>query len=446
MNVQRDPETILAAWLDDGPTDLPDATRRAIVAALPTTPQARRGASAPWRSSPMHTYTRLAAAAIVAVIAIGGALYLIGPRFGVIGPSGSSAPQETQSHPSPSETRTPPPLAGIITLTDEGCTWASNPGSLRAENGLRIGFRNDTDHDADFEVHWVRPGQTFAEGVAFVADLRRRLTTGEDWPPNEISIAVASHAAPPRSYADVTWPTSGQGEGPTPELQQGSRWYWQTGTYGIVCSANTSPTGDVLSTFLVGPLDIAVVYGAVVPAPGPETATWASFSSSRHGYTLRHPPDRRVTAASAPLTYELLRSHEGEHFLGGDLRFVMVFDEYYDTFSSPDLYPILGVMSTRIPDGMTEVDWLATYGRLDLPGRVCVPPRDQWAPISIDGNPSGLYWSECGYAEAIAFVAGRAYTFTVTRGMGGVQAGDLKHLLAMLSTVTFQAELADDSP
>ena len=33
MNAPRDPETVLAAWLDEGPTDLPDVTRRAILTA-----------------------------------------------------------------------------------------------------------------------------------------------------------------------------------------------------------------------------------------------------------------------------------------------------------------------------------------------------------------------------------------------------------------------------
>ena len=80
MNERRDPDTILAAWLDDGPTDLPDVTRRAILTALPTTPQARRGLLAPRRFFQMNSTARLALGALVAVIALGGALYLLGPR------------------------------------------------------------------------------------------------------------------------------------------------------------------------------------------------------------------------------------------------------------------------------------------------------------------------------------------------------------------------------
>ena len=43
MNANIDPEAVLTAWLDEGPTELPDATRRAILTSLSTTPQARRG-------------------------------------------------------------------------------------------------------------------------------------------------------------------------------------------------------------------------------------------------------------------------------------------------------------------------------------------------------------------------------------------------------------------
>lgn len=37
-----DPDTLVATWLEDGPTDLPDETRRAITVALRTRPRARR--------------------------------------------------------------------------------------------------------------------------------------------------------------------------------------------------------------------------------------------------------------------------------------------------------------------------------------------------------------------------------------------------------------------
>ncbi len=111
-NETRDPDSILAAWLDEGPTDLPDVTRRAILTALPTTPQARRGLLAPWRSTRMNMFARGAAVLVVAVIAIGALALFAGPRGGVGGPSPSSVPSPAPSSASstPSAPASAPPL------------------------------------------------------------------------------------------------------------------------------------------------------------------------------------------------------------------------------------------------------------------------------------------------------------------------------------------------
>ena len=41
MTVKRDPDAILAAWLEEGPTALPEPTRRAIAVTTRTTTQRR---------------------------------------------------------------------------------------------------------------------------------------------------------------------------------------------------------------------------------------------------------------------------------------------------------------------------------------------------------------------------------------------------------------------
>jgi hypothetical protein len=92
----RDLDPVLAAWLDEGPTDLPDGTRRAILGALPTTPQARRGLLAPWRT-PMNMFARGAAVLVVAIVAIGALALLVGPRYGIGGPNPTPSPSPTTS-------------------------------------------------------------------------------------------------------------------------------------------------------------------------------------------------------------------------------------------------------------------------------------------------------------------------------------------------------------
>lgn len=111
-NATPDADSVLAAWLDEGPTDLPDVTRRAILTALPTTPQARRGLLAPWRSTHMNMFARGAPVLVVAVVAIGALALFAVPRGGVGGPSPASVPSPTSSSASstPSTPASAPPL------------------------------------------------------------------------------------------------------------------------------------------------------------------------------------------------------------------------------------------------------------------------------------------------------------------------------------------------
>jgi hypothetical protein len=104
MTTLRDPDAILAAWLEEGPTRLPVQTRRAIVVAIPTTPQRRRGLVAPWRSTTMSTTLKLAlgAAAVIAV-ALGGA-YALG-----IGQPGRDVGGGPVASPTPTPVPTPTP-------------------------------------------------------------------------------------------------------------------------------------------------------------------------------------------------------------------------------------------------------------------------------------------------------------------------------------------------
>jgi hypothetical protein len=138
---------------------------------------------------------------------------------------------------------------------------------------VTIALQNETDDYADFQLHWVRNGRTYAEGVAFVAELARRLATNEEWPPNDVSIAVHSQGVEADSETIARWPTAGTGEAPAPELQHGAAWNLEAGSYGVVCSANTSPTGDILTTFLVGPLQMnAISQGSDSVSPRPSAS------------------------------------------------------------------------------------------------------------------------------------------------------------------------------
>ena len=265
MTAQRDPDAILASWLEDGPTRLPESTKRAIAVTTRTTHQTRRPMWVPWRFPTMNGTTRFAIGAVAMVAVALGALYLsIGPPSGGVGgPAGSPTPLL-----SPSATADRPPQGGIITLTDSGCNWEGNAATMTMPEILRIRFRNETAAHGTFILHWIRPGHTYDEGVDYIAVIQQRLTTGEEWPPNEVALPVDNADVPAGTDSDLGWTTAGIGEGPLEEFRNGGNWRWQPGTYGVVCSANASPTGDILTTFLVGPLELT----DVTSSPGSTTS------------------------------------------------------------------------------------------------------------------------------------------------------------------------------
>ena len=258
MTTSRSTEERISRWLEEeaiGP--LPD---RVLDAALETTRGMSQVRAPVWRSFTMPR-------TISALIAVGAAVIIVAAGVIYLRPGSGS---DVGGAPVASAT---PAVAGTITLTDTSCEWESNPGTLSRPDVVSIALRNETDDYADFQLHWVRSDRTYAEGVAFVADLARRLTTGEEWPPNDISIAVHSQGVAARSEAIARWPTAGTGEAPAPELQHGPTWTLETGSYGVICSANTSATGDILTTFLVGPLEMDLVpQGSDSVSPRPSTS------------------------------------------------------------------------------------------------------------------------------------------------------------------------------
>jgi hypothetical protein len=116
MNVQRDPDAILAAWLEEGPNRLPEQTRRSISFTTRTTEQNRRSLWAPWRTTLMPTFARVAVATIAVIAAIGGAVYFTAPQQG----AGGAPPS-----PSPS-TSAPPSPAAQATVPTDWTTYASS--------------------------------------------------------------------------------------------------------------------------------------------------------------------------------------------------------------------------------------------------------------------------------------------------------------------------------
>ena len=99
MTVKRDPDAILAAWLEEGPQVLPEVTRRSIAVSMRTTRQSRPPSRRPWRVPNVNGMTRFALAAAAVVAVVFGGLYVLRPATGSGGVGGSGSPAPAASIP-----------------------------------------------------------------------------------------------------------------------------------------------------------------------------------------------------------------------------------------------------------------------------------------------------------------------------------------------------------
>ena len=139
----------------------------------------------------------------------------------------------------PSSTTAPEPIAGgTVTLTDEGCAWVGNPASAGG-GPVVVDVHNATADYGVFVVHRLKPEFTWQDGRDAIAAIQRAMVAGADWPnwSTQVSIVAGEGTADAGATGTATVPAI-------------------AGTYGIVCSANRGPTGDVLSVFLAGPLEM----------------------------------------------------------------------------------------------------------------------------------------------------------------------------------------------
>ena len=109
MTDDRSLERAARSWLEDGPTRAPDRALEAVLHRIETTPQ-ERDLRVPWRLPKMTTPARVAAAAMIGVLAIGGAIYAFGPGGSSFGGPGSAPSATPSATPSP----TPSPTVGVI--------------------------------------------------------------------------------------------------------------------------------------------------------------------------------------------------------------------------------------------------------------------------------------------------------------------------------------------
>lgn len=116
MTGRTDVELALDRFLADGPETVADRAVEHTLAVIDRTKQ-RRDLFARWRFNVMISFPRLAAAALVAVIAVGGGAYLLGQRSGVGGAVPTPVESPTAAAPGPTSRPTSAPSPTVDPTT-----------------------------------------------------------------------------------------------------------------------------------------------------------------------------------------------------------------------------------------------------------------------------------------------------------------------------------------
>ena len=156
------------------------------------------------------------------------------------GAAATVPPTHPPTDPPPSASPTPGQVAGgTITLADDGCTWADNPRSASGTQ-VTVELVNETDDYGVFFIHRLKPEFSWQDGVDAIAAIQVAHAAGDDWPnwATNVSIIEGEAAADAGGTAVALIPA-------------------MAGTFGVVCSASTSASGDILTIYLAGPLEIA---------------------------------------------------------------------------------------------------------------------------------------------------------------------------------------------
>ena len=199
-------------------------------------------------------------------------------------------------------------------------------------------------------------------------DFGFRLRPSQRWLPLRLAMAAAIVVVALVGVGQLRLPTGNVGGGPSP-------------------SATASPA--------------VTPNPSLTPSPSPtplDTTTWLTFTSDRYGVSVLHPADWVVTRASE---FWDLQADRNMFRVGLVL----------DTLVAPSNNPQFHVFSMGLPPGTSEDAFLAEFSKFTLEPD-CIPPRVEWAPITIDGRPALLVANTCSpYAVAFAFVDGRVYGF-----------------------------------
>lgn len=118
MTPPRERSAVVAAWLEEGPNDLPDSTRRAIAVDIRTTHQSRHTIWFPWRFPTVDRLSLVALAAVaVIVLAVADLAWSrIAPAGGTVGGPPPAGATSASPSPSPSDAPSAAPIPTTLVI------------------------------------------------------------------------------------------------------------------------------------------------------------------------------------------------------------------------------------------------------------------------------------------------------------------------------------------
>jgi hypothetical protein len=447
MSGVRDPELILAAWLEEGPSELPESNRHTIATAARAITQRQ-----PWFGLPRRLQTmslpRLVLAAIAALAVVFGGVLAVGrllPTNTTVGPSAnpSVTPLLPSASPSaPVASRAAVDLGILVAYESEAyhysifapVDWAVYPA--RTDWTLELNAAGDTAAATD---RFIRPDGRASLAI-FEVRTTERLTYDELIDAYQAPAVGRSGRVCNPARADWIPIGISNREGGLVRGCNELQAIFPTGIHAFTVFIARDELASDESAFraLLGGVTFD---GFPAGVPSPVTTTgWQPFWSNRHGLSFQHPADWTLTPATKPwnLTVEASRGDDTSAFdravsVGGRLKF--------DAYSTP------------LSGGESYNEWVARYrapvvARL---GTACFPDPRTWQAITIDDREA-RYYLGCNDIEAQLVVPtgslGRARVdiFRLARLTGRTIETERQMFEAFLSTVRLTPETADDSP
>ena len=402
MTPDRDFERVAAAWLANGPEEVSGRVLDSVADQIHLTRQ-RRAGRAPRRFPTMTTPTRVAAAAAIGVLAIGGAFFVLRPdRSAVVGPGASppaSATASARAVASPSASAVVlPALTQAYTSERNGFAlsfpagWTATPASATWTRGHLTGWGDpvfDTIRTTDIRLavasQPLEPGQTLGAWQQATCEL--------DTPAGACSEVIAT-----QEKVDIDGAVGSRGaNGERPPF---------TGVVadGVIFEAEVASGGRAFEFVMDGHVDRAMfdaflrtVRFVPLETVDPPALT-GIFTSPTYGYSIGLAKGWTTTPATTT-------------WAGSGVNPTVV-----DTIAIPGTDTSITAASEPFPVGITFDDWLVQFHQRAIQDR---PPGcdggdpSTWVSIRI-GTQAGRVAMGCNGAEALAIVNGRGYVFGMT--------------------------------